>query len=97
MKRLGFSVVGLWLIAVVPGYADVDGRTIALNCMTCHADQPDVAETGIPALRRLSEQQLQQALLDFKYDRRSATLMPRIAKGYSDTELAEVAAYISRH
>jgi cytochrome c553 len=39
---------------------------------------------------------LQQALLDFKYDKTNATLMPRIAKAYSDAEISAVAAYLSQ-
>jgi len=91
-----FTICILSLIVVSPCHADVDARIIALNCMSCHVDQLGASESGIPGLAPLSVQQLQQALLDFKYDRKSATLMPRIAKGYSDTELAAVAAYLSR-
>jgi len=35
-------------------------------------------------------------LLDFKYDRKPATLMPRLVKGYSDAELQAVAEYLGK-
>ena len=91
MKRQSITV------AVVGGFcamaqAEIDARAIAFNCLTCHGD----TATSIPSLPSLSRQQIQQALLDFKYDKRPATLMPRLAKGYSDEELAVVADYLSR-
>jgi cytochrome c553 len=36
-------------------------------------------------------------LLDFKYDKQVATLMPRIAKGYNDQELEALADYLGKH
>lgn len=77
-------------------YAELDARAIACNCQNCHADSPASVGVSIPSLETLSTEQIQQALLDFKYDRKPATLMPRLAKGYSDEELAAVAAYLSR-
>ncbi|WP_196436722.1 c-type cytochrome [Methylomonas sp. LL1] len=87
----------LWLTFIVfPVLAEVDARLIAMNCMNCHqADSPADAKS-IPSLTALSERQLLQVLLDFKYDKKPATLMPRIAKGFSDSELAALASYLSR-
>jgi len=78
-------------------YAEIDARAIAFNCRNCHNESSLGAQSSSPSLKSLSAQQIQQALLDFKYDKRPATLMPRLAKGYSDTELAAVAEYLSRH
>jgi cytochrome c553 len=78
------------------GHAEIDAQVIAFNCLNCHAKDPFYADSAIPPLKNLSKQQIQQALLDFKYDRKPATLMPRLAKGYSDEELAAVAEYLSR-
>ena len=73
--------------------ADVDARALVLNCIICHHDGAESAN-DIPSLEGLTETQLRQALLDFKYDKKPSTLMSRIAKGYSDDELAAVAAFI---
>ncbi|MGR8931084.1 MAG: c-type cytochrome [Gammaproteobacteria bacterium] len=88
--------IALALLPVL-GWAGSDGRAIALNCMTCHRQSSENAPGQIPSLAGLSEHQIKQVLLDFKYDRKQATLMPRIAKGYSDQELSEVAAHLARH
>lgn len=91
---------GAWLLgAVFPFFsrADVDARAIALNCLTCHSEHSESVEITIPALNQLNEREMLQGLLDFKYDRKAATLMPRIAKGYSDAELAALARYLAGH
>ncbi|WP_367154598.1 cytochrome c [Methylomonas sp. HYX-M1] len=75
-----------------PSAADAGPQAVALNCLTCHSH---AESTGIPKLTGLSAAQMTLILLDFKYDRKSATLMPRIAKGYNDAELAGVAAYLT--
>lgn len=84
------------LFLVLPCNADVNAQAIALNCMSCHQLDSASADTGIPTLKSLSKHQIQQHLLDFKYDKKQATLMPRIAKGYSDSELEAVAEFLSR-
>lgn len=89
-----------WLLLIISllsldSHAELNGQTIALNCFTCHSRQAS-ATTPIPSLSGYSQQDLQQAMLDFKYDKTNATLMPRIAKAYSDAEISALAAYLSQ-
>ncbi len=91
------SACGLLLsIWILPCNAELAAQTIAVNCLSCHETDAEQAGSAIPGLQDLSPAELLQALLDFKYDRKSATLMPRIAKGYSDAELAGLAEFLSR-
>lgn len=90
------QAIVLWSALIASCHADVEPQAIALNCMNCHPQGSGEADGEIPPLQQLSARQLQQALLDFKYDRKESTLMARIAKGYSDQELAAVAAYLSQ-
>ncbi len=90
MKRALGAALGL--IFVGQSHAELDAQAIALNCRNCHA----ASESAVPALEPFSAQQISQMLLDFKYDRKPATLMPRITKGYSDEELKAVADYLGR-
>lgn len=94
MRALAVVVFGL-IQSLMSCRADVAVQLIALNCMTCHRSDAPSSKGDIPTLDGLSEQQISQALLDFKYDLTGATLMPRIAKGYSDEELRSVAAFIA--
>lgn len=90
MTRPLIAVIGM--LVAGSSHAEVDAQSIALNCRNCHSAD----SSGIPSLQALSVQQIGRMLLDYKYDKISATLMPRIAKGYSDDELRSVAAYLGR-
>lgn len=93
MKYVCGLLLSLWFL---PCGAELAAQTIALNCLSCHQAGLAVTDGSIPDLENLSKAQLLQALLDFKYDRKSVTLMPRIAKGYTDVELAALAAFLSQ-
>lgn len=64
-------------------------------CFACHG--PNGISTGlpIPSLNGLSEELLIANLLAFKKGERPATLMTRIAKGYSDEDLKLIANFIA--
>lgn len=88
---------GLFLSAwLLNCHAELAAQTIALNCLNCHQTTPIATENSIPDFGNMSASQLLQALLDFKYDRKPATLMPRIVKAYSDSELAALAEFLSQ-
>lgn len=86
----------LCLIWSLPVFAEPNPQLVALNCISCHQDRA-VSERGIPSLIGLPAAKIRQDLLDFKYDRKMATLMPRLAKGFSDDEIQLIAEYIARH
>lgn len=70
------------------------GRTVGVTCNACHG--PDGKSHGaVPSLDGLSAKQIESALLAFKSGKRPATIMDRIARGYSDNEIAAVAAYFA--
>lgn len=96
MKSWVLAMPVLWGGSLAPCIAAVDAQAIALNCAICHQQEQARTDGGVPGFDRLSRRQLQQALLDFKYDRRQGTLMPRVAKGYSDEELGAVADHLIR-
>lgn len=88
-------MAGLWLAAMAAAASaaaePLDARGIALNCEICHQS----GDSAIPTLAGQPAERLRRLLLDFKYLVGQATLMPRIAKGYSDAELAALADYFS--
>ena len=82
------------LLSVQPCRADISPQSMAFNCRNCH--QPSSAKPDVPSLEKLTAEDMRRLLLDFKYDKKPATLMPRIAKGYSDAELSAVADLLGR-
>jgi cytochrome c553 len=71
--------------------ADIDARALAAGCANCH--QPGQARP--PALEGVARDELLAKLRGFRDGTRSGTLMPQLAKGYTDAELAAVAAYFA--
>jgi cytochrome subunit of sulfide dehydrogenase len=66
----------------------------AASCTGCHAAKPDV-DTPVPRLAGKNAAALATALRDFRGGQRSATVMDRIAKGFSDDEIKAIAAWFS--
>jgi cytochrome c553 len=63
----------------------------AASCMACHGTDGRAEGVGVPLAGR-SAKELHEMLLAFKSDRRIGTIMNQHAKGYSDEELARIAA-----
>jgi len=71
--------------------ADVSGKLIAFGCYSCHGEKLTRLNLHVP----LSKIKLTQTLLAFKSKQKKSTIMQRITKGYTDSELAAVATYLS--
>lgn len=92
-----FRVLGfVFGLSGLPCQAELSPQAIALNCMSCHEGVSTSASLVLPDLSTLSKQDIRLALLAYKYDKKPATLMPRIAKGFSDNELIAVAEFIGK-
>lgn len=69
-------------------------RVWAAACATCHGTEGR-AEPGMIGLAGRGQDELLQQLLAFKNGQRPATIMNQLAKGYSDEQLAQIAAYFA--
>lgn len=69
--------------------------SLAASCSSCHG-AGSRAESAIATLSNLSAAEIRSALLEFRDDKRAATLMNRIAKGYSDDEIAAIAKHLGK-
>ncbi|MSO89536.1 MAG: cytochrome C [Rhodospirillaceae bacterium] len=78
-----------------PGAAraqDANPMLLALSCAGCHG--PEGRSPGsIPPLWGRTAANVLESLAGFKSGQRASTVMGRIAKGYTDTELEAVARY----
>ena len=61
-------------------FPTASGRVLVATCTGCHGQ---------------NEAQIRQAMLDYKNDRRPATVMSRHAKGFSDDEIGAIAREIA--
>lgn len=71
-------------------------EALSFNCYTCHG--PDGSSpAAMPSLQGKHADYLLRRLLEFKRGKGHPTVMDRIARGYTDEELAAVAAYLAAH
>jgi cytochrome c553 len=96
--RLLLAAAAVVAAGIVPAQAQqADGPVLAMSCLNCHG--PGGKSPGdIPSIAGKSEDFLKNAMVDFRDGKRSgnsATVMGRLAKGYSDAEIAAVAKYIA--
>lgn len=98
MKRTLVPILGAGLIAVGlggPAAAEMErGEILALSCMGCHGTEGK-SPGSMPALNGKSEGYIAEAMLAFRNDDRPATVMNRLAKGYSEDEIEALAAYLA--
>ena len=84
------------LVLVPSAYAEKDWQAVnwASACFSCHG--PDGrSDGGMPAIAGLSADGIYRAMTDFKSGARSATVMHRHARGYTDEQLRRIADAIS--
>ena len=64
----------------------------ASSCLGCHTASAAV-ETPVPPLTGLPAPRTAEAMRAFRAGTRPDTIMPRLAKGFSDDEIAALAAW----
>lgn len=98
MKRVIVPILGAGLAALAaagPATAEMQrGEILALSCMGCHGTEGK-SPGSMPSLNGKSQDYIASAMLAFKNDERPATVMNRLAKGYSADEIAALAAYLA--
>ncbi|MFN7635063.1 MAG: c-type cytochrome [Acetobacteraceae bacterium] len=94
-RSMGLAVLLAGLAA--PAWAQSDqGTRLAGGCQGCHG-AAGAGAAGIPAIQgTMSRSEFTAAMQDFRADRRQATVMGRIARGYTDAEFAALAAIYAR-
>jgi cytochrome subunit of sulfide dehydrogenase len=80
---------------VVGGIASAaDAPPGASSCSGCHPATAGVA-TPVPRLVGRDAAQITTAMTEFRTGKRPATVMDRIAKGFTDDETKAIAAYLA--
>ena len=92
MRAAGRLVLSLMYAALaLPALAQPG----AVACGGCHAGSG--TGDGIPSLKGLKSAEINAAMLDYKADKRAPTIMNRIAKGFSESEVKAIADWIEAH
>ena len=98
LRKLLPSLIWILSVMVVTQAAiaaGASGRTVGVTCNGCHGTD-GVSKGAAPSLAGKPSAQLEKAMLDFKTGKRPATIMDRIAKGYTDEEIKAMSDYFAK-
>jgi cytochrome c553 len=72
-------------------------RSLAATCANCHGtDGKGEVNGGMPLINTLTSEQMLAQLKAFKSGAREGTIMPQLAKGYSDEQLTTIANQLGK-
>lgn len=66
--------------------------TLSVACSGCHSERPG----AIASLVSYDEANLQARLTQYKTETEGTTVMHRLARGYSDQDIALISAYLGQ-
>jgi sulfide dehydrogenase cytochrome subunit len=91
MQRAVAAAIGFaWIAAAVVASAEPPAGAAA--CSGCHPASTRVT-SPVPRLAGLDRAAIIRAMQDFRAGTRAATVMDRIAKGFTDAEIQAIAAW----
>jgi cytochrome subunit of sulfide dehydrogenase len=70
-------------------------KMLSLNCASCHGYEGVSVGPATPSIAGMSEEYFILTMLDYKDGRRPATVMDRIAAGYTEEEIEIMASYFA--
>jgi cytochrome subunit of sulfide dehydrogenase len=98
-KALPGSILALALaLATLPiaAQAQAQAPLAAEGCLGCHGPEGRGGAPGAAAINGRSPAEMVAIMTAFRSNERPGTIMGRIARGYTEAEIAAVAEYFSR-
>ncbi len=92
---LGLAAVTINTVPAQSGESAADIALLTASCSGCHAK--DLANDDFPQIYGRPASEIREAMLAYRSDEQSGTVMNRIAKGYSETEIDAMAQYLAEH
>jgi sulfide dehydrogenase cytochrome subunit len=87
---------GLLLGATHTSAAPPTASMLADTCVGCHGPEGSSVGPAIPSIAGMSAEYFNTVMKEYKADGRYGTIMGRIAKGYSDEEIALMGDYFAK-
>jgi sulfide dehydrogenase cytochrome subunit len=81
-----------WLSIAAAAVASAEPPVGAVSCTGCHPTSSRVS-SPVPRLAGLDRAAILRAMQEFRSGQRTATVMDRIAKGFTDVEIQAIAAW----
>lgn len=96
MKRFSPALALAVMSALVPLPALAQsGQAMTQTCFICHGPGGRNEGGSVASIAGLPKEHVARQMADFKADRRPGTIMNRVAKGYSDEQLAAIVDYLA--
>jgi cytochrome c553 len=93
--KLSTIVTLLGLAAASQAVAADPGQRLYASCAGCHGTAGATSGGVLPVLAGQPKDALAASLRAFKSGARSATIMQQIAKGYTEEQIEQLAAYLA--
>ena len=71
------------------------GQSLAATCFNCHGPH-GVSTAAIPSLAGRTSASIVETMAEYKTGKRTGTIMPQIAKGYTDAQIQLIATYFAQ-
>ena len=75
---------------------DIKAAMLVNNCASCHGTDGYSSGLGTPSIAGLSKNYLVKTMKAYRTGERASSVMSRIAKGYTDTQIDRMADYLSK-
>ena len=90
------TVIGAVLPAAAQDASALRQQALAATCANCHGTQGRAVDgAAVPGLAGMPAAYIVEQLKAFKAGTRPATVMQQLAKGFSDSQVEQVAAYFA--
>jgi cytochrome c553 len=97
MTCLGILCFNSSVMAQTKSAQDLYQRGLAATCANCHGtDGKGQENASMPKIDQLTGEQILTQLKAFKSGARSGTIMPQLAKGYTDEQMQTIADYLGK-
>lgn len=88
------SMIVVMTVEAVPASAQNVAPPGATSCSGCHG--PGASGAAVAPLHGRPSEEIAAAMQDYRTGQRPATVMDRIAKGFTDEETRAIATWLSR-
>ena len=88
-------LAALALAALPVAAQDSSARNLAASCAICHGTGGHAVTKDMVSLAGLPKEHIAKQMRDFKDDKRPATVMHQIARGYDDQQIDALAAWFA--
>lgn len=95
-QRILLSALASGLLMAQGALAEVNVTGLANTCNNCHGTGGVSVGQSMPSIAGLPEAYLKNVLMEWKSGARASASMTRLISGYTDEEIAALAAYYSK-